>query len=312
MFDTPILLIVFNRPEETEKAINKLQQIRPRKLFVAADKARSRKPDEEILCNQVKEIVANGINWECDLKTLYQTENLGCGRGPSTAISWFFEHIEQGIILEDDCLPDESFFPFCEELLEKYKDEENVMMIAGYNPLEQYESQYSYSFSKIFDVGQCWGWAGWRRAWNHFDYEMKDYPSYREEVLKKQSSSDSKLLERNIARYNSVSMNIDKTDIWDYQWFFMMEYRNACSIRTNTNLIKNIGFGENSTHTTYIYTQEAYTKVKAVTFPLRHPKEIKHDVKFDQAIRNYIFQNRDKAPLVRKIKNKIRALLRVI
>ena len=160
MFNTPILFIIFNRPDTAKKVFKKIQKIEPKQLFIAADGPRKNKPEDVELCKQTREIL-NGINWDCELITLLREENVGCKKGPADAISWFFEHVEEGIILEDDCLPSDSFFPFCEELLEKYRYDTRIMHIGGSIQLPDYENPDSYYFSRLSHV---WGWATWKRA----------------------------------------------------------------------------------------------------------------------------------------------------
>jgi hypothetical protein len=155
MFETPILFLVFNREDATQQVFETIRRQKPKHLFVAADGARKNKPGEADVCLRVKDI-ATQIDWDCELKTLFREENLGCQTAVSTAITWFFEQVEQGIILEDDCLPDPSFFPYCEELLHKYKDDARIGHISGNCFLpDLVDKNYSYNFSCVSHI-----WAG--------------------------------------------------------------------------------------------------------------------------------------------------------
>ena len=145
MLNTPILFLVFNRPDTTQRVFAQIRKIQPKQLFIAADGARKGKEGEQERVAQVRKLILEGIDWDCEVKTLFRDENLGCGKAVSEGITWFFKNVEQGIILEDDTLPDLSFFPFCEELLERYKDDERVAMISGYCKFGKYKSPYSYS-----------------------------------------------------------------------------------------------------------------------------------------------------------------------
>ena len=172
-FITPVLFIIFNRVETTKRVFEAIRNVRPLKLYVAADGPRPGNDADKVNCDEVRKII-DDVDWPCEIKTLFQDQNLNCGRAPSTAITWFFEHEEEGIILEDDCLPSTSFFRFCHELLAYYRHDNRVMHIGGNNFLEgwQKDPDYSYYFSRS---GHIWGWATWRRAWQTFDFDMLLY-----------------------------------------------------------------------------------------------------------------------------------------
>ena len=179
---TPVLFLVFNRPDTTKQVFEAIRQAQPPRLYIASDGHRSDREGEWEKVKTVRDYVVNNIDWDCEVKTLFREKNLGCRIAVSTAISWFFENEEQGIILEDDCFPDQSFFPFCEELLWKYQDDKRIMMITGTNSLGTWKSELqSYHFS-IY--GSIWGWATWKRAWNlyfkkyfHFKKNIRFYTS---------------------------------------------------------------------------------------------------------------------------------------
>lgn len=166
-----VLFIIFNRPETTQRVFEAIRLAKPSRLYVAADGARENKAGENELCEQTRKIIQN-IDWQCDVKTLFQKENLGCGKAVSKAISWFFENEEMGIILEDDCLPHPSFFKYCEELLEKYKNNEMIGIISGSNFQKSKKiGDCSYYFSDLINV---WGWASWARNWNDFKFNVNE------------------------------------------------------------------------------------------------------------------------------------------
>lgn len=172
-FNVPILFIIFNRPETTKAVFHEIRKNQPFQLFVAADGPRREIFEDIENCRKVREIIQL-IDWECNVQTLFRDENLGCKIAVSSAIDWFFSQVDEGIILEDDCLPDQSFFPFCQELLEKYRYDAKIMMIGGSNfQFNKNKFEYSYYFSRYFHI---WGWASWKRAWQFYDVEMKAWP----------------------------------------------------------------------------------------------------------------------------------------
>ena len=180
-FPVPILLIIFNRLETTERVFAQIKKIRPQALFIAADGPRQDRIGEIEKCEKVRNYVINNIDWDCQVKTLFRDKNIGCRLAVSSALDWFFSHVAQGIILEDDCLPNQSFFPYCEELLNRYQDNEKVFMISGNNfLLEPQAESTSYYFSRLTHV---WGWASWRRAWSGYDISLKDYPEFIENKI---------------------------------------------------------------------------------------------------------------------------------
>ena len=158
-FNTPILFLLFNRPDTTQKVFNSIREIKPKYLFVSADGPRPNSLNDLNDCNQTRKIL-DQIDWECNLKTLFREKNMGCKKAIKEGIDWFFEHVDKGIIIEDDCLPSKSFYSFCEELLNIYENDNRIMMISGYNALGKFETPNDYLFSKI---GSIWGWATWKK-----------------------------------------------------------------------------------------------------------------------------------------------------
>lgn len=174
-FTTPILFLIFNRPETTERVFQQIRKIQPRQLFVSADGPRPTKIGEQETCEQVQKIIQK-IDWKCDLKTNYSEKNLGCRVAVSSGINWFFNHVYEGIILEDDCVPDISFFHFCETMLEYYRNDERIMHIGGFNYQDGIiRGSGSYYFSQLSHI---WGWATWKRAWDKYDVNVSTYLNY--------------------------------------------------------------------------------------------------------------------------------------
>ena len=240
-----VLMLVFNRPDVTRKVFEAVRQAKPPRLYIAADGARPNRPDDESATAEVRAIF-NNIDWPCEVKTRFLTSNLGCRNAVSSAIDWFFANEEQGIVLEDDVLPSPAFFTYCDTMLERYKNDERVFSVVGNNLVEPwYQHPESYFFSKVFFV---WGWASWRRAWQHYDVGMTQWPETRLQVDQPPYKPAQKLhraywdLVFDLAFKNQIST-------WDHQWTYAHWKNKALSVTPAKNLVRNIGFGEQATHT---------------------------------------------------------------
>lgn len=265
MLNPPILFLIFKRPDVTAQVLAAIRQTQPTKLYIAADGARPDKDGEIEKVAQTRELVLKGIDWPCEVKTLLRERNLGRRMAVSSAIDWFFEQEEEGIILEDDCLPDQSFFRFCAELLDYYRHDTRVMAISGDNFQHgQRRGKYSYYFSQI---PHCWGWATWRRAWRmyhtaiaHFEEIMAE-PSYR------------KFTHHDLANtmWQSFFTKTYHQEInsWAYLWTFANFVNHGLTILPQQNLVKNIGFNEGATHTTR-KPKNLSLESGSVEFPLHH------------------------------------------
>ncbi len=245
MFSTPILFLVFNRLETTQKVFEQIRATRPTRLYVAADGPRRNREDDFFKCSKVKEYILNSIDWSCDVKTLFREENLGCGVAVNQAIDWFFENEEEGIILEDDCLAHPTFFTYCESLLDRYRLDEKVMLIGGgnfQNGKKQGESSYYFSC-----YPHTWGWATWRSAWQNNSFDLKKWSG--SEVLSKIAKVFSNNEE--VKYWQAIYMDIKYgvADIWDYQWTISIWMSDGMVITPIKNLVINIGYGEDATHT---------------------------------------------------------------
>lgn len=293
---SPILFIAFNRPDVTQKTFDVIKKVRPTKLYIAADGPRQNKIGEEDLCRAVKEIVTN-VDWPCQLHTLFHEKNLGCKEAVSGAINWFFEQESEGIILEDDCLPDPSFFRFCDELLERFRADERVGMISGCNFQNGIKcSKDSYYFSHFCHI---WGWATWARSWKNYDSSMTNWPNL------KQSNWLTKLgFKGNEKRHWEKAFDgvFNKTiDTWDHQWTFTLWINNQLAVMPSENLISNIGFRDDATHTK---GRSIFSKmiINEISFPLLHPKDVVRDVVADNYSSRTLFTNSYILRGLRKIK----------
>jgi hypothetical protein len=264
---TPVAFLIFNRPEETARVFSEIARARPSKLLVVADGARADRPGEREACERTRAVVER-VDWDCEVLTDFSEVNLGCRRRVSGGISWVFSQVEEAIIVEDDCLPDPSFFKFCEELLDKFREDERVMMLSGDNfQFGRRRTPYSYYFSRMMHV---WGWASWRRAWRHYDVEMRLWADLRDTPWLLDLLGD----EEAAAFWRDV---FDKTaaghDTWDFQWVFACWAQHGLSALPERNLVTNIGFGAGATHT-HAETRAANIPAEALAFPLRHPPHV--------------------------------------
>jgi GR25 family glycosyltransferase involved in LPS biosynthesis len=258
---TPVLFLVFNRFDGMKKVFEEIRKAKPSQLFIAADGPRSFKEKEKT--DAVRDYIIKKIDWKCKIKTLFRDKNLGCKYAVSEAINWFFKNVEQGIILEDDCLPNQSFFKFCQELLEKYKSNEKIMQISGTNIEVTSKIKEDYFFSKCFNI---WGWATWKRAWKDYDVEMKKWPKYRIKIFRLMKNYTLLNKIKSFRLYELTYKN--RINTWDYQWDFLCRIKNALAIIPKNNLITNLGFIE-GTHTTNYKKKEKTLKRKEIVFPIK-------------------------------------------
>lgn len=243
--ETPVLLVIFNRPDLTARAMEILRRIQPRRLFIAADGPRRDRPGEAEACAQTREVVDH-VDWCCEVVRDYAEDNMGCGRRVSSGITWVFEHVEAAIILEDDCLPSPSFFRFCGELLDRYRDDNKIMHIGGSNMVPHGMSgKASYRFSKYPHI---WGWATWKRAWARYDFGMSAWHDYRRSkaFVQRCPNRDERAY---WTWYFDLMTGPNPADTWDYQWQFACWLHNGLAISPSVNLVTNAGFRSDGTHT---------------------------------------------------------------
>ncbi len=243
---TPIAFLIFNRPDLTQMVFEMIAKAKPKMLLVVADGPRF--PEEEEKCEQARAVIER-VDWDCEVLTNFSDNNLGCGRRISSGIEWVFSKVEEAIFLEDDCLPVESFFTYCQELLEYYRHDTRIMTINGNNfQSGQCRTEYSYHFSKY---NGCWGWASWRRAWKHYDYEMKTWLKFKRTGMLKMVCSDPYEQEFFTKIFDSMCENPDREDAWSHQWKYACWSQNGLAIEPRVNLVANLGLGRSdATHTT--------------------------------------------------------------
>lgn len=301
-FTKPILLLIFNRPDTTASVFARIKEVKPAKLFVAADGPRHKRNGEAELCQQAREIVLSQIDWDCEVTTLFREENLGCGKAVSEAISWFFEQVEEGIILEDDTLVDVSFFYFAAELLERYRNNPSVTSITAANLMADKMPALanSYTFS---NYGGIWGWASWRRAWQGYDYSIASWNrlSTRLQFLYRYGIGQT-LFFHSLFRKVTVEKNLNT---WDYQWWYHQLQQSGLAVIPQQNLMKNIGFGSAATHTSNEINLELIVPVAEISFPLKHPEKAATEKHFERSISKKFyslrFTNLQKLKLLRQL-----------
>lgn len=295
MLQTPILFIVFNRIDTAQQVFETIRRIQPKKLYIACDGPRENKNVEYVACQQTRKLALQ-VDWPCQVKTLFLDKNLGPSLGPYTFIKWFFEQEEQGIILEHDCLPHPDFFPYCEELLDKYKDNQNIGAISGPNFIPDPQSPYSYSFT-IYN--HIWGWATWRRTIDKYTLDLSDVSTKElNDMLKRNFPS---LKER--LYWKTIFKQIRKKEIptWDYYLTFCLWFNNLLAISPSKNLVANIGFGEGAVNTTDINSPLANRPVYPI-MPLTHNEIITPNKKEESKyFERFIMENKGELYLYSKI-----------
>jgi hypothetical protein len=281
---SPVALLIFNRPETTRRVFAEIAKAQPQTLLIVADGPRANRPDEKKRCDEAREI-AQAVNWDCSVLTNFSDENLGCAKRVSSGIDWVFSQVEEAIFLEDDCIPHPTFFRFCDEMLEAYRDDERIMTITGDNfqsGLKRWN--YSYYFSRYVHI---WGWASWRRAWKDYDLRMPHWPRFKREGRLSDMLEDPNELQFWTEVFDKCHRG--EIDTWDYQWVFACWLRSALSIVPNVNLISNIGFGAQATHTTGV-GKLANLATEAMKFPLEHPAIQIRDSRADRATAALFFR----------------------
>jgi len=288
---TPVAFIIFNRLDTTKEVFEKIREAKPQKLYIISDAARNEAESEKV--TQTRNYVENNIDWECEVHKNYAESNMGCKKRVASGISWVLEQEENTIILEDDCIPKKEFFQYCQEMLERYKDNPEVMMVTGTNLIGDKEISHDYTFSYF---SMIWGWATWKRAWNLYDVQIPLWP-------------DAKKSKKMLPVYGRLSYffferDTDKVyhnekDTWDIQWDFTRLYYQGLGVVPKGNLINNIGFNrEDATHTTG-ESFEDFTYGE-ISFPLKHPASVVRNIKYDKAYLKKYFGMRKVVNFVRK------------
>ena len=306
---SPLLFLVFNRPDLTKRVFDVIAAVQPNVLYIASDGPRTHVEGERAKVEAIRETILQGVTWPCQVHTLFQEKNLGCKNAVSGAISWFFATERRGIILEDDCLPATSFFAYCDELLERFESEPKVMSISGYSclPEEKTTGQDSYFFSKYF---HCWGWATWRRSWETYDKNINTWnTTIKNSFL---GSIQRGWLFRNYWKKNFDRVAEGKIDTWDFQMVYNIWEREGLCCTPHINLVSNIGFGPEATHTKNAEDSNANMRQRELDLPLAHPRDIRRNQPLDKVILKVGYRLTPSLFLRKKVNNSLSSLLAVL
>lgn len=274
-FNVPVLFCTFNRLECTQRVFERIREVRPAKLYLLSDGPRENVEGEDIKVSAVRQYLEDHIDWECQIYRNFAESNMGCGKRMASGISWAFEQEENLIIIEDDCLPNLSFFRYCKELLELYKENENIMLIGGSNSVGELSGKDSFVFSPFIEN---WGWATWKRTWQQYDYDIRDWKE--REVPK---SMKAFMNEKEIEHYSRLfdSVYTHELDTWDYQLQYLVFQKGALAVVPHKCLVKNIGFGPDATHTKTVPVK-LYCEDEAMEFPMQIPSCIKNNEEYNR------------------------------
>lgn len=281
--DTPLLLLVWRRPHTLRQVIEAIRPIAPSRIFVACDGPNPDRFDEAERVSATRAVIEQEIVWPCKIERFYSDVNQGCYLGVSRAITWFFDQVEEGIILEDDCVPHPDFFLYCTTLLKRYRDDHRVWCVSGSNFQNgQWRGDGSYYFSRY---NHCWGWASWRRCWKHFDSDLTQWPAIRDSGLLDSIFDDP--VER--IYWRSIWQRLvdqGKPDSWAYRWTFTCLANGGLTALPNQNLVNNVGFGEYATHTKGAAVD---TAISGGIDPNEHPSFLLRDARADRYVFDHFF-----------------------
>jgi hypothetical protein len=299
-----VLFIIFNRPDTTSRVFEQIRKARPAKLYIAADGPRDNKPGEAALCATTRQIIEQ-VDWDCQVQTLLRETNFGCKNAVSSAITWFFEQEEEGIILEDDCLPDNSFFSFCDVMLAHYRNDTRIRHITGSNL--QHGKKWgngSYYFSNLT---QIWGWASWRRVWKDYDKELSAYSAADVETQLSKIFTDPFVIKSWRVIFDQLKAGM--IDTWDYQLVFINFFNDGLSVVPNKNLISNIGFGEGATHTAQSNKYDSLP-LEQMDSVIIHPQYMLPEKEADDYIMQYVFNVDRQRKKHNSLKQRIKRLVK--
>ncbi len=296
--------MIFNRPQKTNRVFEEIAKIKPRKLFVIADGPRF--PEEVALCEQSRSVIEK-VNWECDVQINFSSDNMGCKKRISSGLSWVFSQCEESIMLEDDCLPNQSFFLYCDELLNYYRTDERIMVVSG-NNFQKPEKSYRYSYYYSI-YPHNWGWATWARAWRNYDVSMSLWPQLRATNWLFDLHHDTKVVKYWQNIFDEVYQG--KIDTWDYQWTFANWVQHGLSTIPEKNLVTNIGFDQTATHTIEVNSNVANLRSEMIDLPLTHPPCIVRDFDADYYVSQTCFLPPQKN-LFQKMKEKASRFLKIL
>lgn len=301
--NSPLLFLIFNRPDLTTRVFAAIRKAKPKRLYIAADGPRDHAKHDRMRCILTRDAVMKNIDWDCEVKTLFREQNLGCGLAVSEAISWFFEHEEEGIILEDDCLPDNSFFSYCSAMLEKFRHDERVMQVQGFSMVVQELLVERTTQNQIHAtrIPNIWGWATWRRAWDRYQYDVEDIDFSEFEKTQPFPSHIMESIFKGVESFKDPKL---RPDLWDVQWVFVVYAHLGYSICPALSLVENIGFSD-GTHTGngnyyFQYRKPEFMPLEKLTVP-DNPEHMVDEIIDSHTLEIVIMKRRIPAGKSRKI-----------
>ena len=297
------MILAYRRPKQLAKLIETLKKIKPKNLYISVDGPKKSNPIDKELVKQTKEVIERNINWDCTIKKKYNVKNLGCKMGVSSAISWFFDHINEGIILEEDCLLHEDFYKFAEQLLEFYRDNKQIWTITSNNlQKNQWRGDGSYYYSRI---PHCWGWATWKDRWINYHQDLTHWELLKSTNMIKNIFTKKGEREYWIKIFDNLKYN-DMPDSWAYRWFFVSLINSGLTVAPNINMATNIGF-DNDASNTKSGSSPIMCDFSRPTniFPIKHPTFFLRSIEAD----DFTFNNFYRKSLILRIKNKLQKIL---
>lgn len=302
---TPVVLLTFHRPGLTAQVLDALRAVRPPALFVSSDGPRAGRPGEAAIVQAVRDLI-DQVDWPCEVIRDYVDVNQGCRRRVSSALTRAFEQFDEAIVLEDDCLPHPDFFPFCEELLARYRHDDRVAHVGGNNFWAgRRAAGSSYVFSRYTHI---WGWATWRRAWTRYDLELSGWPALRRGGDLARLFGDAEQAEHWTRVFDQAHARPDAIATWDLQWLLTSLSHGSLAVYPGQNLVTNIGFGADATHTTDPASRLAGVPARGLSWPLVHPRDVAHDRRADRV--NFEAAFRQPPPAHRTLLGRVRRLVR--
>ncbi|MEO1526916.1 MAG: glycosyltransferase family 2 protein [Planctomycetota bacterium] len=298
MTETPLAFVTFNRPDSAARSFESIRRARPKTLFLVSDAARPDREGEDELVRRTRSI-GEQVDWPCDVHRLYADENLGCARRISSAITAALELVDRLIILEDDCIAHQDFYGYCDNLLERYADDERVMAVSGNNFQRGHvRGDASYYFSAY---PHCWGWATWRRAWQHFDLQLSEWPDFRDEGNLKNFCGGSEQLAYWTHTFDDC--HAGRIDSWAYPWTCCCWMNHGLTALPNVNLVSNIGFNEAATHTR---RKSACSELTTASLgPITHPPHVARHFQADQFSEETLFSGATRGGIIKRLRRKL-------
>jgi len=302
---TPVGFLIFNRPDLTEQVFAAIAQAKPKKLFVIADGARHSEEVEK--CEQTRAVIEK-VDWDCEVLTNFSDTNMGCGRREASGFDWVFSQVEEAIFLEDDTLPTPSFFNFCEAMLDRYRDDDRIMHINGDNSYNQDRTDYGYYFSKYM---HGWGWASWRRAWQHYDYSMKSWTQFKREGMLELACDCPYEQQYWSGMFEQMHKDPQVMDTWDYQWMYACWSQGGLVIAPSKNLISNLGF--NRADAAHTVGDSPRAKLPTTDmWNIEHPPFVVRHRAADLHTFDYAFGGKDMKKLSTKIRRRLSSIKQLI